>query len=765
MRVRPSVRAMVLVCGALLLPTVTGAQGTAADYQRANLLRARYESLAIGMADPATWIENTARFTYRRSVKGGHEFVLVDAETGQKQPAFDHEKLAASLSKLTGRKYTATTLPFNTISFKDSERTLEVRFDGALWRCSVSDFSCTRSEPRDAFARRQPPPPCTPPSPDDKPRVSPDGKWEAFINNYNIALREAGTTALTRLSTDGSEGNCYELSSIAWSPDSKKLAAYRVVPGYRRMVHYIESSPEDQLQPKHSSRFYQKPGDVVDLEQPVLFHVDTKKELVIDNTLFPNPYELSEAVWRKNSFAFTFEYNQRGHQVYRIVEVDAVTAKTRALVTEESKTFFCYSGKMYRKDVADGKEIIWMSERDGWNHLYLYDGETGVVKNRITGGPWVVRNVAKVDEEKRQIWFGASGMYPGKDPYFVHYYRINFDGSGLTRLTEADANHTVSFSSDVKYYVDTCSRVDLAPVSELHRASDGTLVAEVERGDLTALQKAGWKPPEVFTALGRDGKTDIWGVIYRPTNFVPARKYPVIENIYAGPQGSFVPKSFAAFNPMQAQAELGFIVVQIDGMGTSNRSKAFHDVAWKNLKDAGFEDRILWHKAVAAKYPYYDVSRVGIYGNSAGGQNSLGALLFHPDFYGAAVSSAGCHDNRMDKIWWNEQWMGWPVGPEYAASSNVDNAYRLQGDLLLVVGEMDTNVDPSSTMQVVNQLIKHDKNFDLLYIPGAGHGPGGAYGEHKRFDFFVRHLLGVTPPPWSEGSARTTASPAGTRRP
>jgi dipeptidyl aminopeptidase/acylaminoacyl peptidase len=763
MRVRPSVRAMVLVCGVLLLPSVAGAQGTAADYQRANGLRAKYESLAIGMADPATWIENTTRFTYRRSVKGGHEFVLVDAETGQKRPAFDHDKLAASLSKLSGRKYTATTLPFNTIAFRDSERTLEVRFDGTLWKCSASDLSCTRSEPTGAFERLQPPPPCTPPSPDDKPRVSPDGKWEALINNYNVALREAGATALTRLSTDGSEGNCYELSSITWSPDSKKLAAYRVVPGYRRMVDYIESSPEDQLQPKHSSRLYQKPGDVVDLEQPVLFHVDAKKQLAVDNTLFPNPYELSEAVWRKNSSAFTFEYNQRGHRVYRVIEVDATTAKTRALVTEESKTFFCYSGKNYRKDVGDGKEIVWMSERDGWNHLYLYDGESGAVKNQITSGPWVVRSVAGVDEDKRQIWFGASGMYPGKDPYFVHYYRINFDGSGLTRLTEADANHTVSLSSDMSYYVDTYSRVDLAPVSELHRASDATLVAELERGDLAALQKAGWKPPEVFTSIARDGKTDIWGVIYRPTNFVASRKYPVIENIYAGPQGSFVPKSFAAFNPMQAQAELGFVVVQIDGMGTSNRSKAFHDVAWKNLKDAGFEDRILWHKAVAAKYPYYDISRVGIYGNSAGGQNSLGALLFHPEFYKAAVSSAGCHDNRMDKIWWNEQWMGWPVGPEYATSSNVDNAYRLQGDLLLVVGEMDTNVDPSSTMQVVNQLIKHDKNFDLLFIPGAGHGPGGAYGEHKRFDFFVQHLLGVTPPPWSEGSAKATAPAAGLR--
>jgi dipeptidyl aminopeptidase/acylaminoacyl peptidase len=272
---------------------------------------------------------------------------------------------------------------------------------------------------------------------------------------------------------------------------------------------------------------------------------------------------------------------------------------------------------------------------------------------------------------------------------------------------------------------------------------------ELERADIAALTQAGWKPPEVFTAKGRDGKTDIWGVIYRPTNFDASKKYPVLENIYAGPQASFVPKSFAEFNPMQATAELGFIVVQIDGMGTSNRSKAFHDVAWKNLKDAGFPDRILWHKGAAAKYAWYDITRVGIYGTSAGGQNSLGALLFHPEFYKAAVSAAGCHDNRMDKIWWNEQWMGWPIGPEYAESSNVDNAYRLEGDVLLVVGEMDHNVDPSSTMQVANQLIKHNKNFELLVVPGMDHGSGGAYGDHKRYDFFVRHLLGANPPAWS----------------
>jgi dipeptidyl aminopeptidase/acylaminoacyl peptidase len=305
----------------------------------------------------------------------------------------------------------------------------------------------------------------------------------------------------------------------------------------------------------------------------------------------------------------------------------------------------------------------------------------------------------------------------------------------------------------------------LPTVSELRRA-DGSLVAELERVDTAALAKAGWKAPEAFTAKGRDGRTDIWGLIFRPSNFDPNRKYPVIENIYAGPHGSHVPKNFSAFSPSQAQAELGFIVVQIDGMGTSNRSKAFHDVAWQNIGDAGFPDRILWHKAVAAKYPFYDVSRVGIYGGSAGGQNSMGALLFHPEFYKAAVSYAGCHDNRMDKIWWNEQWMGWPLGPQYSASSNVDNAAKLQGQLLLVVGELDTNVDPASTLQVVHALMKANKTFDLLVVPGENHNAarGGTYiryGQRKQYDFFVQHLHGVTPPDWNAPAAKTTTTSSG----
>jgi len=723
------------------------AQGAIADYQRAMGLRERFADLATDVAETPSWIDETSRFWYRRSVTDGNQFVVVDAATQEKRPAFDHERLAASLSVALEDEYTATTLPFNRIEFVDDESAVEVPLEGTMWRCDLSSYAC---ESTDRPAQRRRPGGGSGGGQNDEPRPSPDGKWEALINNYNVVVREVDEDELIRLSMDGSEGEAYQLSSIAWSPDSSKLAAYRVRPGYRREIHYVESSPDDQLQPKHSTRVYAKPGDRLDKDMPVVFDVASRARHNVDDTLFPNAYAMSRLVWREDSSALTFEYNQRGHQVFRVIEVSAADGSARAVVSEEMDTFFHYSGKKFRHDVNDGEEVIWMSERDGWNHLYLYDGATGEVKHQITRGEWPVRNVVKVDEDKRHIWFAASGVVEGQDPYFVHYYRINFDGTGLTPLTDADANHSAVFSDDMLYFVDRYSRVDMAPVLELRRAGDGALLAELERGDISALTAAGWQAPEVFVAKGRDGVTDIWGVIFRPTNFDPNKIYPVIENIYAGPHNSFVPKSFQAYSGMREIAEPGFIVVQIDGMGTSNRSKAFHDVAWMNLKDAGFPDRILWHQAVAAQYPYYDTSRVGIYGTSAGGQSSLGGLLFHPDFYDVAVSAVGCHDNRMDKIWWNEQWMGWPIGPHYGESSNVDNAWRLEGKVLLIVGELDTNVDPASTMQVVDALIKTDKPFDLLVIPGANHTSGGAYGQHKRFDYFVEHLHGIDPPEWAD---------------
>jgi len=750
----------------LFLAAPAFAQGTAADYARSDSLRRRVEGLVVGAPTPASWIGSTGTFWYRRSAKTGTDVVLYDTKSLEKKLAFDAQRLATALSAAVKRPYTATTLPGG-MSFTAVD-TVEFTIDSTRWRCGTSSYACTRMDRdtirRGGFLRQGGGLLGTLGSPDDRPHASPDGKWEALVRNFNIHVRPIDAARRNEgvmLSAEGTENDAYSQQSIVWSPDSRRLAAYRVKPGYRREVHYVESSPEDQLQPKNSTMLYNKPGDVLDVEQPVLFDLTERKQSVVDNTLFPNAYDMTALVWRRDGRAVTFEYNQRGHQVFRVIEIDATSGKARAMIEEQSPTFFEYSAKRYRFDMADGKEVIWMSERDGWNHLYLYDGVAGRVKGQITKGNWLVREVVKVDTVARQIYFSASGMYAEKDPYFVHYYRINVDGSGLTALTEANGNHSVSLSEDMQQYVDTWSRVDLPAVSQLRRTSDRKVVSELEKGDDSALRGIGWRAPEVFVAKGRDGKTDIWGVIIRPTNFDSTRRYPVIENIYAGPQGSFVPKTFSTQLGMQSIAELGFIVVQIDGMGTSNRSKTFHDVAWKNLGDAGFPDRILWHKAVAARYRYYDITRVGIYGTSAGGQNSMGALLFHPEFYKVAVSAAGCHDNRMDKIWWNEQWMG-ALGPHYSASSNVDNAAKLEGKLMLVVGEMDKNVDPSSTMQVANALIKANKMFDLLVIPGAGHTSGGPYGERKRNDFFVHHLMGVEPP---DRNTKAPASVSSTRAP
>ncbi|MEX1182045.1 MAG: DPP IV N-terminal domain-containing protein [Gemmatimonadota bacterium] len=781
----------------LLLPAFAAAQGpTPDDYARAAAVQRSLPALITNLVDGVTAIEDTHRFTYRRSVSGGHEFILIDGDTRAKRAAFDQARLATALGAVTGDTYDALTLPMNAVEFVDAERAIEFTASSMRYRCDVVAYTCVEGEPvppgrpgtglPDLSAPR--------PEPSREPKPSPDGRWEAFIQNFNVAIRPrpedgaargaatggrggpraASTTTL--LSLDGAPGNFYELSSVTWSPDSRKIVAYRVRPGLHREIQYIESSPTEQLQPRYWTREYPKPGDPVDIEQPVLFDIATKRQIEVDNTLFPNPYTTSSPVWREDSRSFTFDYNQRGHTEFRVIDVDAATGAPRALIDEDPRTFFNYrsatavlaaAGKQFRHDVADGAEIIWMSERDNWTHLYLYDGATGRVKNQITRGDWVVREVVHVDEDSRQIWFVAGGMYADQDPYFAHYYRINFDGTGLTTFTSTPADHSVVFSTDMQYYIDTYSTVQTPPTVELRKTGDPAVLATLETADISKVLAAGWKPPEIFVSKARDGETDIWGIVVRPTNYDPSRKYPVIEFIYAGPQGSFVPKAFTGGGPgagnmwsMQALAEMGFIVSQVDGMGTANRSKAFHDVAWKNLGDAGFPDRILWHKAIAAKDPSYDISRVGIYGGSAGGQNSTGALLFHPEFYKVAVSSNGCHDNRMDKISWNEQWMSWPIGPHYGASSNVDNAHRLEGHLLMMVGELDTNVDPTSTLQVMDALIKAGKHADLFFVPGAGHGVGGDVAGRMRVDFFVRHLQGLNTPNWNALNVTAASGPS-----
>ena len=688
-------------------------QVTRADYERADTILKCSDRVYSPAIHPE-WIDSSHYFWYKNHEKEGDFYYLVNAESGKKQRAADKKGLAAFFSKK--QKKLAESL------LKEEEKRPD------RWR------------------RREEAP---------VPVVSPDKKWEAYVKDNNLYLspvrdekEKDKPKEEIALTMDGTANLRYDGWSIIWSPDSRKLATVKVRDVQERRIPLIESSPSSQKQPILQWRNYVKPGDVLPVYLPVLFDVEARKQMALNVTPYENQFYLNLTGWREDSRAFTFEFNQRGHQRYVIGEVSAADGSIRHLVDEQTKTFIYYYNN-YRYDLDDGKELLWISERDGWRHLYLIDGTSGQVKQQVTKGEWVVRQVDYVDETNRVVYFTASGFNKGEDPYNLHYCRINLDGTGFTDMTPENGNHRVTFSADRSYFTDVYSRPDLPPVSQLKRTSDVSVVAGLQRCDVSALQAESWQMPEVFCAKGRDGQTDIWGNIYRPMHFDASKSYPVVEFIYAGPHDSHVDKDFKpAHHLVSKLVELGFIVVSIDGMGTSNRSKAFHDVCWKNLKDAGFPDRIAWMKAAGAKYKYMDLNRVGIYGWSAGGQNAMAALLFHNDFYKVAVALCGCHDNRMDKIWWNEQWMGYPIDASYSTSSNVDNAYRLKGKLLLINGELDDNVDPASTLQVVSALMKANKNFEQLYLPGKTHSLGGPFEMHKMHDFFVKNLLGQEPPEW-----------------
>lgn len=632
--------------------------------------------------------------------------------------------------------------------FNERQDTLRFIFDGKHWAYSLKKNRLI-SEGNVKPAAPQPHWMVVDDEKNGSPVTSPDGKYVAFIKNDNVYVREISTGKEKQLSIDGTLSNYYS-SYIQWSPDSKSVVSCRIRPIEKRYVYYVESSPSDQLQPKLHKQEYAKPGDELRFKVPCIFNVETGKALIPSTELFSHQYELLGPSWNDDSKAVTFEYNERGHKVYRVLEMSATDGIVRTLIEEKEEKYVNYP-RIYRNYLSDGKRIIWSSERDNYNHLYMYDRATGKPTHQITKGEWYVRGVQYVDEQNEEIYFSANGMNKNEDPYLIHYYKINFDGTGMVELTPEEGMHKCWFSAHHKYLVDVYSKVDQAPVVVLRNASNGKICMNLEKADISALVENGWKAPEVFSAKGRDGKTDIWGVIYRPSNFDPSKKYPIVEYIYSGPGDQYVPKTFSSYNWwMTSLAELGFIVVQVDGMTTSFRSKEFEEVCYKNLKDAGLPDHIAWIKAAAKKYPYMDIDRVGIFGCSAGGQESTGAVLFHPEFYKAAYSACGCHDNRMDKIWWNELWMGYPVDESYSACSNVDNAHLLTRPLMLVVGEMDDNVDPASTMQVVNALIKAGKDFELVVIPGARHTMGDDFGEHKRYDFFVKHLMGVNPPSWDK---------------
>ena len=724
------------------------AQGTLEDYNRAYSLRQKFSGYQVYHSDVNPhWVTGTSSFWYLQRTPQGNEYLLVDADRQTRRPLFVRDSLAVQLQQSLGRRVDARNLPLDKGNLEASLDVFRFVCDGYNWRYEIAANRLTREgkvPPRGKGRHWME-------TDDEKgwgPVTSPDGKYEAYIKNDNIFVRDKASGRERQLSQDGTLSNYYS-SYIQWSPDSRKVLSCRIRPVQKRYVYYVESSPRDQLQPKLHQQEYAKPGDELPFKVPCIFHVETGQRCIPETSLFAHQYSLSYLRWDADSRSVTFEYNERGHKTYRVLELSAEDGKVRTLIEEKEEKYVNYP-LIYRNYLQDGKHILWTSERDNYNHLYLYDRTTGRPVRQITKGRWYVRGVQHVDEQNQWIYFSANGMNPKEDPYLIHYYRIGFDGKDLVELTPDEGMHQAWFSSDFRYLVDVYSKVDTPPVAVLRDARTGRQVMPLEQADISRLEANGWRAPEVFSAKGRDGKTDIWGVIYRPTNFDPSRKYPVVEYIYSGPGGQHVPKSFSSYNWwMTSLAELGFIVVQVDGMSTSFRSKDFEEVCYKNLKDAGLPDHMAWLQEAARRYPYMDLERVGIFGSSAGGQEAMSAVLFHPEFYKAAYSACGCHDNRMDKIWWNELWMGYPVDSSYIESSNVEQAHRLERPLMLVVGEMDDNVDPASTMQVVNALIRANKDFELVVIPGAGHTMGDNFGEHKRYDFFVRHLMGVEPPKWN----------------
>lgn len=752
------IRPLLFVLSASIMPE-THAQGTVADYERAYSLYNKFNAKAVlDNPEGIEWI-NDSVFHYAINTSAGKEYIKV-MYSGQgltrHTESLNLQGITALINARPGMtqvKREDLTLQRLRVDDKNAHR-VHFQYSGHNWTIdnayssTPTLMSCnpiTRQGPRPKQRHWM--------EVDDErgagPVTSPDGKMKAYIKNDNIHVSKADGSDERALTIDGTAGAYYS-SWIKWSPDSKQVASCRIRPAEKRYVYYVESAPKSRLQPILHKQEYAKPGDELRTKRPTIVHVETGRVLIPSQELFDRQYDLYGPEWMKDGSAITFEYNERGHQHYRVLSMDATTGKVRTIVEEQSHTFVNYS-RLYRHKLKNEKEMLWASERDNWNHLYLVDVQKGGIKRQITKGNWVVRNVVHVDEDNRRIIFTASGVNAQEDPYNIHYYSIGFDGKDMVSLTPEEGHHQATFNRSFTALVDKYSSVNKAPVTVLRTTHAPEKSVTLACADISQLLNEGWQAPQVFTAPGRDGKTPMWGIIQRPTNFDPSRKYPVIEYIYAGPGDAYTPKSFMPYNwNMTALAELGFIVVQLDAMGTSYRGKAFEEVCYKNLKDAGFPDRMAWMKAAAAKHPEMDITRVGIFGASAGGQEALGAVLFHPEFYKAAYSSCGCHDNRMDKIWWNEQWMGYPVDSSYVACSNVENAHKLTRPLMIVVGEMDDNVDPASTMQVVNALIKADKDFELVFLPGVAHTMGERFGEHKRFDFFVKNLWGINPPAWSE---------------
>ena len=724
-------------------------QGTLEDYNRAYSLAKLYNYGRVENANiNPHWIEGTDKLWYIYEKEGVKTYTLLDGKTLKTSPLFNSKKLAAALGKFLNKDINANNLTLEGLRVSSDGKIIGFNYAGNQWEYEIKTDNLQD-------LGKVPLPPVEPhwmvvdEEKSDASVISPDGMRSAFIRDNNVWSKDLTNAQERQITYNGTIGNYYS-SEIKWSPDSKKISLNKIRPVEKRYVYYVESSPASGSQPVLHKQEYAKPGDELRQKTPHIINIETGEILEPSNELFSNQYDLYGPEWSDDSKAVLFEYNERGHKNYRLLEMSASNGEVRPVIEETHDKYINYS-RLFRHMLDDGQRIIWSSERDNYNHLYLYDRKTGSVINQITQGPWYVRDVVHVDEPNEKIYFSANGMNPEEDPYYIRFYSINFDGSDLKDLTPAPGTHRALFSSDYKYLTDTYSTISQPPVTVLRDTQTGKELMKLAEGNIDELVAAGWSAPEMFVAPGRDGTTPMYGVIYRPSNFSPDKKYPVIEYIYQGPGDQYVPKAFYPYHRyIMPLTELGFIVVMVDGMGTSFRTREFENICYKNLADAGLPDHIAWIKHAGDKYPYMDLERIGIFGASAGGQESLNALLTYPEFYKAAYSACGCHDNRMDKIWWNEQWLGYPIDDSYIKASNVENAHLLERPLMLVVGELDDNVDPASTMQVADALIKANKDFELVVLPGVSHTLGEEFGDHKRYDFFVRNLLGVEPPKWNE---------------
>jgi len=729
--------------------------------------------LVYGSVRPS-WLPND-RFWYRVTSGDGSQFILVDAAHDTSGPAFDHVKLAAALSAAAGASYDAHHLPFTEIEFSSDEQTIFFRVGTRRWQCARDGSQCSPdTRPVAATGGRggrggRGGPGGGPPE-----SVSPDGKRAVFIRDYNLWLRDIATRKETQLTTDGVKDFGYATDNagwsssdrpiVLWSPDSKKIATYQQDQrGVGEM--YLVSTKVGH--PELHAWKYPLPGDkvitmiqrvIIDLDGPRVIRLqmppDEHRSTLCDDVACRGG-EFSDVEWSPDASHLAFVSTSRDHKHEQLRVADAATGAVRDVTGETVATDYeSGNGAINWRCLPASNEIIWFSERDNWGQLYLYDLATGKVKSQITTGEGNVTQLLHVDEKNRALYFLAVGKEKGRDPYFSHFYRIDFDGKNLKLLTPENANHEVTLSPSGRYFVDSYSTPDTPPVAVL-RDSEGRLILPIQKADISKLLAIGWKPPVPFTVKARDGATDLYGLMFKPANLDPGRKYPIINHIYPGPQtGSVGTRSFsAARGDAQALAELGFVVIELDGMGTPWRSKKFHNAYYGDMGDNTLPDQVTGMKQLAERYPWIDINRAGIYGHSGGGFATADAMFRYPDFFKVGIAESGNHDNREYEDDWAEKWQGLLVDnsdgtTNYDNQANENIAKNLKGHLLLAHGTMDNNVPPNNTLLVVDALIRANKDFDLLMLPNQAHGYGAEsnYMTRRRWDYFVRYLMGAEPP-------------------